>query len=142
MSYFGEGPGDDQSVREGLVRLFRIGWQILQQIPLHTASQLVTTLRSTNVTKQLFDRAWILSEVDATLDDFIEHVHNARFNDVKEALHFISLVVEQEACDALQVMISDYPRYPLEPTTRYVESLADLSTIETYLASLAVHAKL
>ena len=142
MSYFGEGSGDDQSIRDGLVRLFRIGWQILQQIPDHAADRLVTTLRSKKVTRRLFDRAWILSQVDATLDEFIDHVRHARFAEVKNALFFISLIVEQQTCDTLQVMINEYPRYPLDETVRHVESMADISNIDDFLTSLADHAKL
>lgn len=142
MSYFGEGSGDGQSIRDGLVRLFRIGWQILQQIPDHAADRLVTTLRSKKVTRRLFDRAWILSQVDATLDEFIDHVRHARFAEVKNTLFFISLIVEQQTCDALQVMINEYPRYPLHETVRHVESMADISNIDDFLTSLADHAKL
>ncbi|MCZ6641155.1 MAG: hypothetical protein O7F71_06235, partial [Gammaproteobacteria bacterium] len=142
MSYFGEGSGDDQSVRDGLVRLFRIGWQILQQIPLHTADRLVTSLRSKKVTKSLFDRAWILSEVDATLDEFIGHVRAARFAEVKDALFFISLILSQETCDALQMLINDYPRYPLDDTLRHFESIEDIANLDAFMTSLADHAKL
>lgn len=142
MSYLAEDMADDQSVRDGLVRLFRIGWQILLQIPMHVTDQLVATLRSSEVTQKLFDRKWILSEVDATLDELVEQVDNARFSDTKTSLMFISLVVEQRTCDALQVMISDYPRYPLERQTRFVESMDDLSSIDHFLGSLADHAKL
>ena len=142
MSYLGEGMGDDQSVREGLVRLFRIGWQILLQIPKHVTEQVVATLRSTEVTQKLFDRRWILSEVDATLDELVEHVNNARFGEANTNLVFISLVIEQETCDALQLMISDYPRYPLDSQTRYIESMDDISNIDNFLGSLANYAKL
>jgi hypothetical protein len=141
MSYLGGDMADDQSVRDGLVRLFRIGWQILLQIPRHVTAQLVATLRSSEVTQKLFDRKWILSEVDATLDELVEQVDNARFSDAKTSLMFISLVVEQRTCDALQVMISDYPRYPLDHQIRYVESMHDLSNIDHFLGSLADHAK-
>ena len=142
MSYLDENLEDAESVREGLVRLFRIGWRILLQIPKHVTEQLVSTLRSTEVTKKLFDRRWILSEVDATLDELVEHVDNARFDEAKASLLFISLVVEQETCDALQLMICDYPRYPLDSQTRYVESMDDISNIDNFLESLAEHAKL
>ena len=142
MSYLGEDVGDAQSVSDGLVRLFRIGWTILLQIPKHVTEQLVSTLRSTEVTKKLFDRRWILSEVDATLDELREHVGNARFSEAKANLGFISLVVEQETCDALELMISDYPRYPLDGQTRYIESMDDISNIDDFLGSLADYAKL
>lgn len=142
MSYLGEDNGDAQFIREGLVRLFRIGWQILLQIPKHVTEQLVSTLRSTEVTKKLFDRRWILSEVDGTLDELVEHVDNARFSEAKTNLVFISLVVEQDTCDALQLMISDYPRYPFDNRTRYIESMDDISNIDNFLGSLADYAKL
>ena len=142
MSYLGVDIGDAESIREGLVRLFRIGWRVLLQIPKHVTEQLVSTLRSTEVTKKLFDRRWILSEVDATLDELVEHVDNARFSEARTSLVFISLVVEQETCDALQLMISDYPRYPLDSQTRYIESMDDISNIDNFLGSLADYAKL
>ncbi|MCZ6619722.1 MAG: DUF6178 family protein [Gammaproteobacteria bacterium] len=141
MSYLGQQPGDDEAVRDGLVRLFRIGWQILQQIPLHAADKLVTSLRSQKVTKRLLNRRWILSEVDATLDELIEQVGNARFTEAKNSLFFISLVIEQETCDVLQALIDDYPRYPFDETIRHVESMADISNINRYLTTLCDHAK-
>ena len=141
MSYLGEGVGDDQCVREGLVRLFRIGWLVLLQIPRHVTAQLVATLRSTEVIGKLFDRSWILREIDATLDDLIEHVDNGRFSEVETSLAFISLVLEQEVCDALQLMICDYPRYPHHSQPRYVDSMDDISSIDHFLSSLADAAK-
>ena len=141
MSYL-EDMGDDQSVRDGLVRLFRIGWSILQQIPSHVTGQLVATLRSTDVTTRLFDRKWILSEVDATLDELVDHVSKARFGEAKTNLAFISLVVEQETCEALQLLISDYPRYPLDRQTRYIVSMDDITNINNFLDSLADCARL
>ena len=142
MSYLDGDMADDQSVRDGLVRLFRIGWQILLQIPRHVTEQLVATLRSSEVTQKLFDRKWILSVVDATLNELVEQVDNARFSDAKTSLMFISLVLEQHTCDALQVMISDYPRYPLDHQIRYVESMNDLSNIDHFLGSLAMSSRL
>jgi hypothetical protein len=142
MSYLGEDLGDDQSVRDGLVRLFRIGWQILLQIPKHVTEQLVATLRSAEVTQKLFDRKWILAEVDATLDELVDQVERTQFGEARTSLMFISLVVEQKTCDALQVMISEYPRYPLGRQIRYVESMDDLSNIDTFLGALGDHAKL
>ena len=141
MSYLEE-MGDDQSVRDGLVRLFRIGWSILQQIPSHVTGQLVATLRSTDVTTRLFDRKWILSEVDATLDELVDHVSKARFGEAKTNLAFISLVIEQETCEALQLLISDYPRYPLGQQTRYIASMDDITNINNFLDSLADCARL
>ena len=141
MSYLGEDTGDAQSIGEGLVRLFRIGWQVLQQIPTHVTKQLVTILRSTEVTKQFFDRKWILSEIDTTLDELLEHVENEQFSEAKTSLVFISLVLEEEICDALQLMISDYPRYPLDSETRFVESMEDIPSIDKFLKSLPEHAK-
>ncbi len=142
MSYLGEDRNDDQSVRDGLVRLFRIGWQILLQIPKHVTEQLVATLRSAEVTQKLFDRKWILAEVDATLDELVDQVERTQFGEARTSLMFISLVVEQKTCDALQVMISEYPRYPLGRQIRYVESMDDLSNIDTFLGALGDHAKL
>lgn len=142
MSYLSDDKEDTVPVRDGLVRLFRIGWQILLQIPQHVAEQLVSTLRSSEFSKKLFDRRWILSEVDATLDELIAHVDNGRFNDVQTSLVFISLVIEQETCNALELIISDYPRYPLDNKTRFIESMDDITNINHYLTSLADRAKL
>ena len=141
LSYLGEDTSDADAVCEGLVRLFRIGWQILLQIPKHLTAQLVSTLRSTEFTAKLFDRRWILSEVDATLDELVGHVDNSRFSEAKTNLAFISLVIEPETCDALQLLISDYPRYPLDGQLRYIESMEDISNIDNFMATLGHHAR-
>ena len=70
------------------------------------------------------------------------HVESSSSAEVKNALFFISLIVEQQTCDALQVMINEYPRYPLDETVRHVESMADISNIDDFLTSLADQAKL
>ena len=124
------------------MRLFRIGWRILLQIPKHVTDELVTTLRSTKVTEKLFDRKWILTEVDASLDELADNVGNALFEEAQTNLLLISMVLEKDTCDALKLLISDYPRYPLDGQTRYVESMDDISNIDAFLRSLADHARL
>jgi hypothetical protein len=133
-------PGVDESaVGDGLVRLFRIGWHILHRLSLRAAQTLVTVLGADDVGQQMPDRAWILAEIEVSLNSLVDQVRAGRFDDVAETLSFVSLVLEREVCDALAVIVSDVPRYPLSRRPRFVESMQDLAVTAPWVmkASMA-----
>lgn len=72
----------------------------------------------------------------------ISSVDNARFGEAKTSLVLISLVLDQETSDALQLMICDYPRYPVDGQTRFIESMDDITNINNFLGSPADYTKI
>lgn len=127
---------DDAALGDGLVRLFRVGWRILQQLPLRAAQALVDALCAADLAEQMPDRAWILAEVEVSLAGLTGDVRAARFDAVKETLSFAALILEREVCDVLTAIISDVPRHALNQRLRYIESMQDLTETDAFLDRL------
>lgn len=128
----------------GLVRAFSVGWYILHQIPQRTARALVAILREPAIRMQLQPKSWILEEVDLALADMVNNVDLADFESARDSLAIVSLVLEPEMVARLQVLISEFPRLPLEFVpgervrvySRRMDSLADLQQVDEQLQKL------
>ncbi len=134
----------------GLIRAFSVGWHVLHQVAGRTARALVATLRTPAVRHQLMNCDWIVDEVDLAIADFVNNVDLAKFDAVREALSFVSLVIELEACARLRVLIAEFPRLPTDAlsgervnvNTRRIDGLEDLREVDEFLRSLAQQIKL
>jgi hypothetical protein len=137
--------------RPGIVRLFRVGWQLLQSIPLRAANDLLEALRSDEVRSLLAHKSWMLAEVElaVTQPDLIDLVQRGEFEDVADNLLLLSLVFDQRACTALAILIADWPRYPQQlnigfrpgpPVTgsRYLSTMRELDRVHAFLRDLPV----
>ena len=134
----------------GLMRAFSVGWHILHRIPQRAARYLVATLRTEDVRRRLAAREWILNEVDLAIADLVNRVDLGKFGEVADTLSFVSLVIEAETCERLAVLISEFPRLPLEAVpgdrvavrSRHLDSLDDLREVDEFLNELPQHIKL
>ncbi len=133
----------------GIVRLFQLGWNRLQALPLRSAVALLDALRAEHVREQLKRKRWILDEIESAVNDpdMLELIERGEFEDVGDNLTLLSLVLDQRACQCLRTLISDFPRYPLQLNigfrgngstneARYLATLGQLRTVEAFLASL------
>jgi len=133
----------------GLVRLFRIGWHALCQLPPVAARRLVAVLRDPAIRARLDAGPWILSEVDLAITDLVNRVDLAAFDDVGDSLGIISLVVEAEAIEWLRALIAELPRLPSPPDhvgrvstkTRDIDDVEDLTRVEVFLSNLPTQTK-
>lgn len=138
------------SAEPGLTRAFSVGWHILHQIPTRAVRLLVATLREPALRTALAAREWILTEVDVAIADLVNNVDLAQFNDVRDSLSIVSLVIEPDVCERLRILIAEFPRLPLETipgdkvavTSRHFDSLEDLREVDAFLADLGGHIKL
>jgi hypothetical protein len=142
--------------RPGLVRLFQIGWNLIQALPSRSAAALFTALRADHVRDQLKRKRWILDEIESALcdPDIFELIEQGEFADVGDNLVLLSLVLDTRACECLRTLISDFPRYPLqlnigfqadseaEPRhvrsseSRHLATLQQLARVEIFLDEL------
>lgn len=133
----------------GIVRLFQIGWHLLQRLPRASAQALISTLRSDEVREGLKKKLWMLAEVESAVShpDLLELVERGEFEDVSDNLLLLTLVLDQRACECLRTLITSLPRYPLQlnlgfrpgPATtgsQYITSLRHLERIDQFLAQL------
>ncbi|HET6473696.1 MAG TPA: DUF6178 family protein [Pseudomonadales bacterium] len=100
----------------GVVRLFQLGWQLIQALPLRCATALISTLRSDHVRERLARKRWILAEIDSALSqpDILKLIEAGEFEDVGDNLVLLSLVLDARACQCLKTLIADVPRYPIQ----------------------------
>jgi len=136
----------------GLVRLFRIGWQLLARVPLQVAGRLERLLDDPGVRERLTHKPMVLTEVDALLapGELTDPVRERRFADARETLQLLTILLEPLAVDALCALVDDVPALPLalDPErrsapesllgrTREVASMDDLMQIDGFLKALA-----
>lgn len=134
----------------GLIHLFRIGWHLISQLPLQAACQLRNQFRADAVRARFDDRTWLLEEVDALLGqpDFVNTVQTRKFEEAKETLRILSIVLAPEAVTALVLLIDSVPRFArilaqdsrgdwVSADARFIESFEDLARLQTFLRTLA-----
>lgn len=137
----------------GLIRLFAAGWHIVQRVPQQVARGLVAVLKLPEVRERLAVRAWILSEVELALADFVNRVDLGEFDTVADTLAMVSLVVEAQACAELGALISELPMVTasvelvgpndkVELHTRQFDGLQDLGYVGQFLAALPEQIKI
>ena len=98
------------------MRLFQIGWHLIQALPMHVARRLLEVLRSEHVREQLRRKRWILDEIESAVSDpdLLDLIDDGDFEDVSDNLVLLGLVLDARACQCLRTLISDFPRYPLQ----------------------------
>ncbi len=140
----------------GLVRLFRIGWHLLANLPLTAAQRLKALFADATTRERLAEKPWVLSEVDGLLGapDFEEVVAARQFEDAQETLKILGIALEPEAVVALCVLTDGVPRFArvLEdraPTgavmtyaARDLMTMSDLMTVHRFLDNLADQVRL
>lgn len=134
----------------GIVRLFQIGWNVLQALPMRSAVGLLDALRSDPVRAQLKHKRWMLDEIETAVNDpdIFDLIEQGEFADVADNLVLLSLVLDARACHCLKVLISDFPRFPLQlhlgferaqastNENQYLSTLQQLDRVEAFLQEL------
>ena len=137
----------------GLVRLFRIGWHLLSRVPLQTVGRLQRLIADADIRAGLASRPMVLEEVDALISDgeLLEQVRNHDYDEAKETVRLLTILLEPGAVVALCELVDSTPRLArsLEEgartgvwdqgltTARNIDSMTDLMTIDGFLKSLA-----
>jgi Family of unknown function (DUF6178) len=134
----------------GLIRCFRVGWHLLQQLPRRAATALLDVLHAPDVRDRLAHKRWILDDVDAALrePDLLQLIERGEFEAVGDTLVLLGLVLDPHACECLRMLIADFPRFPLQlnigfrpghraaSSSRYLTAVQDLERIDVFLQGL------
>lgn len=132
----------------GLVRLFRIGWNLLARLPVQAANRLTRTFALPEVRQRLAAKPWVAEEVAELMRGFTEMVRRGEYESAQDTLEVLAIALEPEAVPVLIQLIDAVPRFAqvLEPAQgeaqfvsnkgRYISSMADLAVLERYLSSL------
>ncbi len=140
----------------GIVRLFQIGWNLIQCLPMRAATRLLDALRSDHVREQLWHKRWMLDEIETAVNDpdILRLIEQGEFEDVADNLVLLRLVLDARACYCLQTLIAHVPRYPLQlnlgfqraqATTNesgYLTTMREVGRVEAFLDELDALLKL
>ncbi len=140
----------------GLVRLFRIGWHLLTNLPGLAAARLKALFADQQVRDRLAEKPWVLGEVDGLLGnpDFEAVVANRNFDDAQETLKILAIALEPEAVVVLCVLMDGVPRFArlleqkppegavMTYASRYVATMKDLLKVHRFLDELATQVRL
>jgi hypothetical protein len=133
----------------GLVRFFQLGWNLIQQIPGTSVDALVEALESKTLTAQMGIRAWLVADLVKEFKGARFHADLAlgRFDNIQDALHMMSLVLDDQACHALGLFVADFPRTvdsapgSETQTRRFISSLQDLAFPVSFCSNIHMHLK-
>ena len=129
----------------GIVRLFQIGWNLIQALPLRAARALLDALRADHVREQLQRKRWILDEIETAVSDpdMLDLIAQGEFEDVGDNLVLLTLVLDPRACQCLRTLITDFPRYPLQLNvgleraqtneSQYLATIGQLDKVDAFL---------
>jgi len=140
----------------GVVGLFRIGWNLLQSLPVRGAEALIAALRSEHVREQLLRKTWIVDEIETALcnPDILDLIEQGEFDDVGDNLLLLNLILDVRACQCLRTLISDFPRYPMQLSigfrppqaasseSRHLSSMQQFNKVVSFFESLDEHLKI
>ncbi|MDH3642957.1 MAG: hypothetical protein OES38_12725, partial [Gammaproteobacteria bacterium] len=135
----------------GLVRLFRVGWNLISHLPVQAASRLTRSLSSAEAAERLAAKPWLASEVAALVEDpsLVDVVREGGFDQAKDTLKILGIALEPAAIRALELLIDGAPRLAeaLEdggraddpdaaPRARYIASMKDMLLLDRFLSQL------
>jgi hypothetical protein len=140
----------------GLVRLFRIGWHLLANLPGMAAARLKVLFADQTVRDRLSEKPWVLSEVDGLLGspDFEEVVASRNFEDAQETLKILAIALEAEAVVVLCVLMDGVPRFArlleqkppegavMTYASRFITTMKDLLKVHRFLDDLDAQVRL
>ena len=140
----------------GLVRLFRIGWHLLANLPGMAAARLKALFADQAVRDRLAEKPWVLSEVDSLLGnpDFQEVVASRNFEDAQETLKILAIALEAEAVVVLCVLMDGVPKFArlldrkppegavMTYAARYLCTMKDLLVVHRFLDGLDAQVRL
>jgi len=133
----------------GLIRAFAVGHSVLSRLPIAVADRLAELIERPGVRLRIGAKPWVLLEADALVKSgaLRAAVLARTFDDAKETISLLQIVLEPHACTALRALVDDYPAFPLVleqasnadkvlTGTRFIDSLEDLAAIDRLLKSL------
>jgi hypothetical protein len=135
----------------GLIRLFRIGWNLLGRIPLQVARSLNRLLLEESSPTRAALRPWLRDEVDSLLKSpgLLASIETGDFDDARETVAILSIVLDETAVEVLAQLVDSVPRLcgRLAPVHtgkegynwRYLSSIQDFRTVDQLLNSLQEH---
>jgi hypothetical protein len=128
----------------GLIRLFLIGWQLLDTLRNRVIDAIKVSLVDLETTQRLKTSPWLRNEVQIGIRDLQNAVERHQFADARDAATFLSIVFDATACREIAPLLDHLPHFaPIieksknQSQPRWIESIADLDRVGSLLSNLS-----
>jgi Family of unknown function (DUF6178) len=128
----------------GLIRLFSIGWQLLDTLRNRVIDGMKVSLVNLETTQRLKNSPWLRNEAQIGIRDLQNAVEWHQFADARDAATFLSIVFDATACREIAPLLDHLPHFaPITAKSknksqpRWIESIADLDRVSSLLSNLS-----
>jgi Family of unknown function (DUF6178) len=128
----------------GLIRLFLIGWQLLDTLRNRVIGAMKVSLADLETTQRLKTSPWLRNEAQMGIRDLQNAVERHQFADARDAATFLSIVFDATACREIVPLLDHLPHFaPIieksenNSQPRWIESIADLDRVSSLLSNLS-----
>lgn len=123
-----------------LVRLFKVGWHGIEQIPKQGLAALRQALSQLAVSNQDKGRKWVIQQVcdDLNRPSLDANIETRQFKAVHDNLDLLSLIYDAETVSRLKHLINDTPCWSESSGLRFIRCQDDLKQVAKYLKDLAM----
>jgi hypothetical protein len=128
----------------GLIRLFSVGWQMLEALRSRVIDAMQASLIVLDGTERLNASSWLRNEAQIGIRDLRNAVERHHFADARDATTFLSIVFDAKACREITPLLDHLPHFASlvekgnsESPPRWIESIADLDRVGSLLSNLS-----
>jgi Family of unknown function (DUF6178) len=128
----------------GLIRLFLVGWQLLDALRSRVIEAMKASLGHLETTQRLKASPWLRNEAQIGIRDLQNAVERQQFADARDAATFLSIVFDATACREIAPLLDHLPHFaPIiekgenKSQPGWIESIADLDRVSSLLSNLS-----
>jgi uncharacterized protein DUF6178 len=128
----------------GLIRLFLIGWQLLDTLRSRVIDAMKASLGHLETTQRLKASPWLRNEAQIGIRDLQDAVERHQFADACDAATFLSIVFDATACREIAPLLDHLPHFAAiiekgenKSQPGWIESIADLDRVSALLSNLS-----
>jgi hypothetical protein len=128
----------------GLIRLFLIGWQLLDTLRDRVIDAMKESLEDLEIKQRLKTAPWLRNEAYIGIRDLQNAVEGHQFADTRDAITFLSIVFDATACLEIAPLLDHLPHFAprIEKSKnksqfRWIESIPDLDRVSSLLSNLS-----
>jgi hypothetical protein len=128
----------------GLIRLFLIGWQLLDTLRNRVVDSMKMSLVDLETTQRLKSSPWLRNEAQIGIRDLQYAVERHQFSAARDAATFLSIVFDATACREIAPLLDHLPHFgpkvgknKNKSQPRWIDSIADLDRVSSLLTNLS-----
>jgi Family of unknown function (DUF6178) len=128
----------------GLIRLFLIGWQMLDALRDRIIDAMKASLEGLETSQCLQNTSWLRNEARIGIHDLQKAVLQRRFADARDAAVFLSIVFDATTCRAIAPLLDHLPHFATiakksnnKSQPRWIESSTGLDQVSSLLSNLS-----